>query len=82
MAPLVVDTTGLTCPMPFLKLRRVLREVAAGVRVEVLSTDPLAPGDFAELCDAQGHRILATHIEGAVTRTCIGVGPARLGTGG
>jgi TusA-related sulfurtransferase len=69
----LIDTTGLACPLPFLKLRKALRGTGEGTYVEVLSTDPLAPGDFRELCEAQGHRILASTLEGKVTRTIIAV---------
>ncbi len=73
MTTRLIDTTGLNCPLPFLKLRRALRDLAAGSLVEVLSTDPLAPGDFAELCQAQGHRIVSSSLEGIITRTIIEV---------
>jgi len=73
MTVLVIDTTGLTCPMPFLRLRRAMRDLDAGALVDVLSTDPLAPGDFAELCQAQGHRIVSSTIQGPVTQTRIEV---------
>lgn len=70
---LILDTSGLNCPLPFLKLRKALRGLAAGVVVEVRSTDPLAPGDFRELCEALGHAIIATRTDGAVTHTLIRV---------
>ena len=65
-APIRIDTTGLACPLPFFKLRRALRGLAPGTRVEVLSTDPLAPADFRELCEASGHRLIDTHSDGGV----------------
>ena len=69
-----IDTTGLNCPLPFFRLRRALHGIAMGTRIEVLSTDPLAPGDFAELCGALGHLVVETKQEGPVTRTIILVG--------
>jgi tRNA 2-thiouridine synthesizing protein A len=69
--PIKVDTTGLTCPLPFFKLRRALMGVAPGTLIEVLSSDPLAPGDFAELCAAQGHRLIECQLQGAAARTLI-----------
>ena len=66
-----VDTSGLTCPLPLFKLRRALAILAPGTRVEVLSTDPLAPGDFAELCEAQGHGLIETRQNGSVALTVI-----------
>jgi len=71
-----LDTTGLNCPLPFLRLRKAIRTLAAGTRIEVLSTDPLAPADFRELCNALGHQLVSTTAEGAVSRTLIIVGAA------
>jgi tRNA 2-thiouridine synthesizing protein A len=82
MAHRIVDTTGLTCPMPFFKLLRAIRDCQAGAILEVLSTDPLAPGDFAELCQAKGHQITSSRVDGNVTTTIIEVLAARLGPGG
>jgi tRNA 2-thiouridine synthesizing protein A len=79
MTQVKVDTTGLSCPMPFLKLRRALAGLEPGTLVEVKSTDPLAPGDFAELCAAQGHQIVRTENDGAVAVTLIEVQAAQSG---
>lgn len=74
MTPTQIDTTGLNCPLPFFKLRRMLPGLAEGTRLEVLSTDPLAPGDFAELCAARGHLLIETIQDGPVARTIIVIG--------
>ncbi len=61
-----LDVRGLSCPLPVLKARKLLAGMAVGDRLEVLATDPKAPGDMAELCAAQGHRLLASETrEGA-----------------
>ena len=73
----ILDTTGLNCPLPFLKLRKALRDLLPGSRIEVLSTDPLAPGDFRELCAALGHHIESSREERGVTYTLIEVKAAR-----
>ena len=57
--------------MPFLKLRKAMLAMAVGERVEVLSTDPLAPADFAELCDSLGHCLLHTSTEDGIDYTHI-----------
>lgn len=75
MARPIIDTTGMTCPMPFLKLRKALRGFGPGDEVEVLSTDPLAPDDFRELCEALGHEAGTSIAEGPVTRTIIRLRP-------
>ncbi|MDX6749039.1 sulfurtransferase TusA family protein [Geminicoccaceae bacterium 1502E] len=58
MTDRLLDTRGLNCPLPVLKARKVLMGMAPGTRLEVLATDPKAPGDFRELCEAAGHRLL------------------------
>lgn len=73
MTAIRIDATGLTCPLPFFKLRRILRTLEPGTRVEVLSTDPLAPDDFRELCEALGHQFIGTHRNGVVECTLIEV---------
>ena len=77
----VIDTTGLNCPLPFLKLCRSLRGMAVGAKVEVLSTDPLAPDDFRDLCDAQGHDLISSEAKGPITRTIIRVKTAAVQAG-
>lgn len=76
-----LDATGLSCPLPFLKLRRTLRDLPAGTCIEVLSTDPLAPSDFDELCGALGHKLISHRREGAVTHTLILVAAAAASAG-
>lgn len=73
MTGTVLDTTGLNCPLPFLKLRKALLSLEVGARIEVLSTDPLAPADFRELCAALGHEIVTAREESSITRTLIEV---------
>ncbi len=53
-----LDTRGLNCPLPVLKAQKAMRAMAAGDRLRVLATDPKAPGDFAQFCEAAGHSLL------------------------
>lgn len=53
-SPHVLDTKGLKCPLPVLKARKVLKDVAPGGLLEVLATDPGATKDFAHFCEATG----------------------------
>lgn len=46
MAEKILDVTGLSCPLPVLKARRLLREMKPGQTLEVLATDPGALEDF------------------------------------
>jgi tRNA 2-thiouridine synthesizing protein A len=54
----LVDARGLACPLPLVKARQALMVLDPAAVVCVLATDPQAPGDFAELCEAAGHVLL------------------------
>jgi len=72
-----LDVRGLNCPLPVLKARKQLAQMAPGERLEVLATDPKAPADIAELCAAQGHRLLASEEREGEYRFLIERSPAR-----
>jgi len=50
MADKTLDTSGLNCPLPILKLRKAIQEVPVGGTLEVLATDPGAVDDFTAFC--------------------------------
>ncbi|MEJ0068361.1 MAG: sulfurtransferase TusA family protein [Pseudomonadota bacterium] len=60
-----LDATGLTCPLPVLRARKALRDVAPGGLLEVRATDPAALKDFPAFCEATGHALVETRDEGA-----------------
>ena len=51
------DFTGLKCPLPVLKARRVLKLMAIGQSVIIEADDPAAPIDFQHFCETAGHKI-------------------------
>lgn len=55
-----LDARGLRCPLPVLRARKALREMAAGGQLRVLATDPGAPKDFVAFCEATGHVLEAS----------------------
>ena len=55
-----LDLTGLKCPLPVLKARRQLNQMAAGERLDVRADDPAAPLDFEHFCDTGGHQLIET----------------------
>jgi len=57
MAKLVLDLTGLKCPLPVLKTRKALTTLAGGDRLEVRCTDPMALIDIPVLIQQTGDRI-------------------------
>jgi len=72
MADRTLDATGLSCPLPVLKARKALREMAVGQTLEVLTTDPGALEDIPQFCASAGHILLeSSTIEGDVYRFVI-----------
>ena len=53
-----VDALGLLCPMPLLKAKRALNEMAVGERLRVLATDQGSVRDFQVFAEQSGHRLL------------------------
>ena len=49
------DYRGLKCPLPVLKARRALAQIAAGDGAEFLADDPASPLDMSHFCEAEGH---------------------------
>jgi tRNA 2-thiouridine synthesizing protein A len=64
MSEQLLDTRGLSCPLPVLKARKRLMGMAPGERLRILATDPKAPGDFRLYCAESGHRLIEERQEG------------------
>ena len=58
-----LDTRGLNCPLPILKAKKALAEMAAGQLLKVLATDPGSLRDFQAFSRQTGHELVeqATH---------------------
>jgi len=54
-----LDLSGLKCPLPALKVRKALKSLAPGDRLEVRCTDPLAAIDIPHLVAATGDQMEA-----------------------
>lgn len=59
MDPIPLDTTGLDCPLPILKARKVLAGLQTGDHLSVEATDPGALMDFPAFCRQAGHTLLS-----------------------
>ncbi len=57
--PVLLDAKGLKCPLPVLKARKALKDVAPGGLLRVLATDPGAVKDFEHFCKTTGCRLVA-----------------------
>ncbi|MFT5224539.1 MAG: tRNA 2-thiouridine synthesizing protein A [Polaribacter sp.] len=52
------DATGLNCPLPILKAKKVLTTLTSGDVLYVVSTDSGSVKDFASFCKQTGNELL------------------------
>lgn len=53
-----LDTRGLLCPLPILKTKKALAELASGQVLKVVSTDPGSTRDFQAFARQTGNELL------------------------
>lgn len=53
-----VDARNLNCPLPILRCKKGLSEVAAGETLKIMATDPGSVKDFQAFCKQTGHELL------------------------
>lgn len=61
-----LDTCGLLCPLPVLKLRKRLQTLPSGAQIRMRADDPAAEIDVPHFCAEQGHRLESFDREEAV----------------
>lgn len=71
MADKTLDTKGLNCPLPILKVKKAIAEVPKGGTLEVLATDPGAVADFQAFCKTTGNELIEHSENGGVYRFLI-----------
>lgn len=52
-----IDARGLRCPLPVLRLRKVLAALPDGAQVTMLADDPMVAIDLPHFCNQDGHRL-------------------------
>lgn len=60
----ILDVSGLNCPLPILRTRAKLNEMQTGDVLQVIATDPLAPLDFRAYCARTDNDLLDLKEEG------------------
>ena len=55
-----LDVKGLHCPLPILRTKKALSEMASGEVLHVLATDPGSPKDFAAFARQTGNDLLSS----------------------
>jgi len=53
-----LDAIGLLCPLPVLKARKRLKDMAPGAVLRLLATDPAAVIDVPHFCAEAGHELI------------------------
>jgi TusA-related sulfurtransferase len=54
-----LDTRGLNCPLPILKAKKALADMASGAVLKVVSTDPGSTRDFQAFSRQTGHELVS-----------------------
>ncbi|MEO7061359.1 MAG: sulfurtransferase TusA family protein [Lapillicoccus sp.] len=62
--PVVLDARGERCPLPVIRLGRLVRELPAGALIRLLATDPAARSDVPAFCRMRGHDLVEV-VDGA-----------------
>ncbi|MEW5770434.1 MAG: sulfurtransferase TusA family protein [Pseudomonadota bacterium] len=55
-----LDARGLNCPLPILRTKKTLNEMASGQVLKVIATDPGSVKDFAAFAKQTGNELLSS----------------------
>ena len=58
-----LDTRGLNCPLPILRTKKALTDMASGQVLKITATDPGAVKDFQAFCKQTGNALLSSSTE-------------------
>ena len=53
-----LDTSGMECPIPVLKARKLVQSVSKGTIIKIIATDPLAEADFRHYCEQSKYQFI------------------------
>ncbi len=59
-----LDARGLNCPLPILKTKKALKDLAAGETLTVTATDPGSVKDFESFCRTTGNTLVESSEDG------------------
>lgn len=54
----VLDAKGLNCPLPILRAKKALKEMATGAVLQIEATDPGSVKDFEAFCRTTGNELM------------------------
>jgi tRNA 2-thiouridine synthesizing protein A len=55
-----LDARGLNCPLPILRAKKALGELASGQTLRIIATDPGSVKDFAAFAKQTGNELLSS----------------------
>ena len=61
-----LDTRDLSCPVPVMKTKKALKNMASGEVLHVMATDPASVEDITALLESQAAELLETNEDGGV----------------
>jgi tRNA 2-thiouridine synthesizing protein A len=61
-----LDCRGTLCPMPIIRLRQAIDEIADGAVIRVLATDPASANDMPAFARNTGHELLSTSVNNGI----------------
>ncbi|MBR3206504.1 MAG: sulfurtransferase TusA family protein [Bacillus sp. (in: Bacteria)] len=64
----ILDVTGLACPMPIIRTKKKLNDLAEGQVLEIHATDKGAKADLAAWAKSSGHELITQTEEGHVLK--------------
>lgn len=64
----VLNAKGLACPMPIVKTRKEMKELASGQVLEIHATDKGAKADMAAWAKSGGHDLLEVQEDGGLLK--------------
>lgn len=60
-----LNARQLACPLPILRAKKTLSQMASGQVLKIVATDKGSPLDFAVFCDNTGNELLSSVEQGA-----------------
>jgi tRNA 2-thiouridine synthesizing protein A len=62
----VLDVKGLSCPLPILRTKKMLKNVGVGELLKVIATDPGSVKDMGVFCQQTGNELVESGEDGGV----------------
>ncbi len=64
MSVTVLDVKGLNCPLPILRTKKAIKDIAVGDKLEVIATDPGSVKDMEAFCKQTGNELVSSTDKG------------------